>query len=362
MSQSNLFYLLGITDPGHYTREGVEQAWFALTLAAKNSESTIHQVQQFAYQYLTGSDPAAEKLLQYLLVEPDLATEPHNLVLHRTLIALAAFAQPFTVPDAKIGSLLTEHAGATGIEVYRHEADPYLYALGFPEGIRPDSSFVPAHQAGIPLKDGQPRYAMPEQNGSQAHGPLSVLDHLREFLIDLFLFRWLRTNRVGAKFAKVLLLVTIIGLVWYGVELFAVRSHVWTVRGYATDIVVTTDNAAQHLRDVRKWFREVELLGTQEFGFTNWWKAKPPSEFSLTLLRNDPAKKEEFLTIRAEAAHINKRINALTAEVDSAAKHSSKSKSKDLVYQSQRTVDEIESLLRDLETLTEKLEQYIVLY
>ncbi len=358
---ANLFEVLGINDSSDYTRNGVETAWFELKLAAQNSEDAVHQTQQFAYQYLTSDDAGARTLLDYLLTDPDESTDPSNLSLHRALLILAASARSFSVPDATIGSLLVEHAGATGLEVYRHDSDPYLYALALPEGMRPGDNFVPSYQAGAPLRDGQPRWGLSSRNEGQVHGPQSFLDHFREFAIDIFSFRWLRTGRMKSKFAAILLLVTVIGFIWCGIELFAVRSDTWAVREYAKDIIVTTDNAEQHLRDVRQWFREVQLVGEKEFGWEDWWINKPPSKFSLTLLRSSNSKKEAFKEIRFDAAEIDERINALTTQVDTAAMNSSSTDSKDKVYQTQRTADEITSLLSDLEALSKLLEQYITL-
>jgi len=358
----NLFEVLGIIDTSQYTRQGVERAWCELSLAAQNAESAVHQAQQFAYQYLTSDDPGAKALLEYLLKDSDGSSDSSNLVLHRTLIVLAESARPFTVPNAEIASLLVQHAGATGLEIYRHDSDPYLYALTFIDGIIPGNDFVPAHQAGSPLKEGKPRWRLSGGESGQASGPQSFADHLVEFSVDLFLFRWLRTDRLITKCGKILLLVAVFGLIWCGIELFAERADVWTVRGYAKDIIVTTDNAEHHLRDVRKWFREVELVGKKKFGWKRWWATKPTSEFSLALLRGLPAKKEAFLEICTSATEIDNRINTLTEQVDSAAERSRRVKSKDKVYQSQRTADEVEALLRDLEALSNSLEQYIALY
>ena len=71
MSFVNLFQLLGIEDPAEWTIEGGERAWFNLTLAARNTDSTAHKTQQDAYRYLRDDSPDARKLVEELTGQPE---------------------------------------------------------------------------------------------------------------------------------------------------------------------------------------------------------------------------------------------------------------------------------------------------
>lgn len=360
MEFENLFQLLGLNDPADWTIDGVERAWFELTLAARNSDSTVHRTQQEAYRYLRDHSADAQKLVEELTGAPYEFDEPANTVLHCMLIVAARTADPLSLRNAEVAAAFVRHANFGGFTVFRHEYDPYLYSVT--EGFSPGEEFVREDQSGPPLKNGQPRFGEHSSPDVFVFGPITFFEHLREFFVDLLLFRWIRSNNVFRLAGKVAILYFISGWLLQATETLIARTDVWEDRWVSDEIMAGTDDAEETLRVLRKRFRDLERKGENAFGWDEWWKQVPPPEIAYALNSGDLERRELYKKIRLRAAEVELRLQSITPKVDQIARYARATKSRDGAYRAVRTSDDAEQLAKDLEEVRDDLLTYVALY
>ncbi|MAT73477.1 MAG: hypothetical protein CMJ58_28680 [Planctomycetaceae bacterium] len=356
---ADLFDVLGIHDPGDYDIDGVERAWFDARIAAQNSGAVVHKSIQEAYEYLTADSEEAEALIA-ALTGPDYAyDDPSQLVLHRLLVAIARGNHRVTARDAEMGAALIRHAHFGLLAVFVHEHNPYSYAIT--EGYCPADEFVSVDQAGPPLKHGRPRFPA-ESLPAIFIGPLTLLQHAREFLVDLFLFRWLRTSDNVHLAGKILILAFVCWYAWQGVETLIERSDVWEDRWVSDEIMDGTDNAEEVLRVVRGRFRDIEREGEAAFGWDDWWKQSPTPEIAFELNAGNADRRELYITIRSRTRELADRIESITPNLDGIAHRARSTKSREGVYRANRVRDEARQIMIDLQGVRDDLLAYQSLY
>ena len=75
-------------------------------------------------------------------------------------------------------------------------------------------------------------------------------------------------------------------------------------------------------------------------------------------MQGSELKKEAYKKLRVDTHEIRRRIDMLTASLDSVAEESSNATSRAEIYVAERTTDEVNSLLEDMKTLEHDIARF----
>lgn len=356
MEVENLFQLLGLEDPQQWTYEGVQRAWNQLVIDSRNNESSIHNTKQQIYRYLCEDSADAKAVVEALTAQPFDTNEHSNIVLQRLLSRLAATGEPLTVKNGRVSAALERHVAYSGFQLFCHEHSPYKFAIT--PGWSPGEEFVLASQAGPPLKNGEPRFQESGSFSNQLRGPTTFVEHLREFFVDLLLFRWLRTNSFTSLAAVLLVLAAGSWWLWQSAETLIERTDEWENRWVSDEVYEETDATEEILAEVRAKFSEIEREGEKAFGWDEWWKASPSVEFAYQINTGDLRKRELYKQIRSRMKKIARQVSELTPELDRMASHARSTKSRDGIYKASRVLNEAKEVLQDMVPIHQDLIEF----